>query len=96
MIAVTFLSYIHFDQVASRLHGLLLRLRFACFQCNLFIIVKIYRHGTSTGPKVIKLFMLNSTESTKFQLLITLKYQQIKKFLDFILSEVVFIMLINV
>ena len=34
--------------------------------------------------------------STKFQLLIKLKYQQMKKFLALSLSDVVFIMLINV
>ena len=40
-------------------------------------------------------FMLNSTEH-KFQLLIELKYRQMKKFLAFSLSDDVFIMLINV
>ena len=42
------------------------------------------------GPKVIKLFLLNSTEHEK------LKYRQIKKILALGLSFVVFIMQINV
>ena len=47
-------------------------------------------------PEVIKLFSCSTQLSTKFQLLIKLKYRQIKKFLALSLSEVVFIMLINV
>ena len=43
-----------------------------------------------------KLFSFSTQLSMKFQLLIKLKYQQIKKFLALSLSEVVFIMLINV
>ena len=48
------------------------------------------------GPEVIKLFSCSSQLNTKFQLLIKLKYQQIKKFLALSLSDVVFIRLINV
>ena len=48
------------------------------------------------GPKVIKLFSCSTQLSTKFQLLINLKYRQIKKFLALNLSDVVFILLINV
>ena len=49
------------------------------------------------GPEVIKLFSCSTQLSTKFQLLIILKYRQIKKkFLALSLSSVVFIMLINV
>ena len=48
------------------------------------------------GSKVIKLFSCSTQLSTKFQLLIKLKYRQIKKFLALSLSDVVFIMLINV
>ena len=44
----------------------------------------------------MKLFSCSSQLSTKFQLLIKLKYSQIKKFLGLTLSHVVFIMLINV
>ena len=47
------------------------------------------------GPEVIKLFSYSTHVSMKFQLLIKLKYRQIKKFLAFSLSGVVLIMLIN-
>ena len=47
-------------------------------------------------PEVIKLFSCPTQLSTKFQLLIFTKYRQIKKFLALNLSDVVFIMLINV
>ena len=50
----------------------------------------------TSGPEVIKLFSCSTQLSMKFQLLIRLKYQQIKKFLALSLSDVVFIMLINV
>ena len=48
------------------------------------------------GPEVIQLFSCSTQLSTKFQLLIKLKYWQIKKFHASILSDVVFILLINV
>ena len=48
------------------------------------------------GSKVIKLFSCSTQLSTKFQLLIKLKYRQIKKFLALSLSDVVFIILINI
>ena len=48
------------------------------------------------GPEVVKLFSCSTQLSTKFQLLIKTKYQQIKKFRALSLSDVVFIMLINV
>ena len=41
-------------------------------------------------------FSCSAQLSVKFQLLIKLKYRQIKKFLNLSLSDVVFIMLINV
>ena len=50
----------------------------------------------SAGPEVIKLFLCSTQLSSKFQLLIKLKSRQIKKFLSFSLSDVVFIMLITV
>ena len=48
------------------------------------------------GPEVIKLFSCSTQLSSKFQLLIKLKYRQMKKFLALSLPDVVFIMLINV
>ena len=49
------------------------------------------------GPEVIKLFfMLNSSEHEISTAHKKLKYRQIKKFLPLSLSDVVFIMLINV
>ena len=39
------------------------------------------RESVSPGPEVIKLFSCSTQLSTKFQLLINLKYRQIKKFL---------------
>ena len=52
--------------------------------------------SNQSGPEVIKLFSCSSQLSTKFQLFIKLKYQQKKKFLTLSLSDVVFIMLINI
>ena len=52
--------------------------------------------GERPGPKVIKLYSCSTQLTTKFQLLMKLKYQQIKKFLALNLSNVVFIMQINV
>ena len=52
--------------------------------------------STCTGPEVIKLFQCSTQLSTEFQLHIKLKYPQIKNFLALSLSDVVFIMLINV
>ena len=49
-----------------------------------------------TRPEVINLFSCSTQLSTKFQLLIKLKYLKIKKFLALCLSDVVFIMLTNV
>ena len=48
------------------------------------------------GPEVIKLSPCSTQLSTKFQLLIKLQHRQIKKFLALSLSDVVFIMVINV
>ena len=48
------------------------------------------------SPEVIKLFSCSTQLSTKIQLLINLKYRQIKKFLALSLSVVVFILLLNV
>ena len=50
----------------------------------------------SLGPGFIKLFSCSTQLSTKFQPLIKLKYQQMKKLLASSLSDVVFILLINV
>ena len=47
-------------------------------------------------PEVIKLFSCSTQLSTKLQLIIKLKYRQIKMFLALSLSDVVFTMLINV
>ena len=47
----------------------------------------------SPGPEVIKLFSCSTQLSTKLQLL---KYRKMKKFLALSISDVVFIMLINV
>ena len=51
---------------------------------------------TRPGPEVIKLFTCSNQLSTKFQLLIKLKYRQMKKFFALSLSDVVFIMLVIV
>ena len=48
------------------------------------------------GPEVIKLFSCSTQLSTKFQLLIKTKKRQMKMFLALSLSDIVFIMLINV
>ena len=48
-----------------------------------------WSHGYTT-------FSCSTQLSTKFQLLIKLKYRKIKKFLALRLSDVIFIMLINV
>ena len=48
------------------------------------------------GPEVIKLFPCSAELSAKLQLIIKLKYRQIKKYLALSLSDVVLIMLINV
>ena len=52
----------------------------------------------SPGPdsKVKKLFSCSTQLSMEFQMLIKLKYRQMKKFFAFSISDVVFIMLINV
>ena len=47
-----------------------------------------------SGPEIIKRFSCSTQVSTK--LVLVLKYRQIKKFLALSLSDVVFIMLINV
>ena len=47
-------------------------------------------------PRGYKTFLCSTQLSTKFQQLIKLKYQQIKKFLALSLSDVVFLILINV
>ena len=48
------------------------------------------------GPAVIKLFSCSTQLSMKFQLLIKTKIRQMKKFIALSLSDVVFIMVINV
>ena len=53
-------------------------------------------NSAMTGPEVIKLFSYITQLSTKFQQLIKLKYWQMKTLLALSLSDVVFIMLINV
>ena len=53
------------------------------------------QHILSSDPEVIKLFSCSTQLSTKFQLLIKAKILT-KKFLVLSLSDVVFIMLINV
>ena len=59
---------------------------------NLWGLVK----SSGPGPEVIKLFSCSTQLSAKFQLLIKLKYLQMKKFLALSFSDAVFIMLINV
>ena len=49
-----------------------------------------------TGREVTKLFSCSTQLSTKFELLIKLKYRQMKNVLALSLSDVVFIMLIHV
>ena len=51
---------------------------------------------TMQGSEVIKLFSCSTQLSTKFQMLIKLKYRQMMKFFALSLSDVVFIMLINI
>ena len=48
------------------------------------------------GPEVIELVPCSTQLNTKFQKLIKIIYRQIKKFLALSLSDVVFIILINV
>ena len=50
----------------------------------------------SSGVEVIKLFSCSTQLSTKFQLLLNLKYRHMKKLIALSLSDVVFIMPINV
>ena len=54
------------------------------------------QQNVGPGPKVIKLFPCSTPLSTKFQLLIKTKYRQMEKFLALSLSDVEFIMLMNV
>ena len=54
------------------------------------------KNNVTPGPEVIKLFSCSTQLSMKFQLLIKLKYRQMKKFPALSLSDVVFIMLIIV
>ena len=57
----------------------------------------IVKSSVNPAPEVIKLFTCSTQLSTKFQLLIKkLKYRQMKKCLALSLSDVIFIMLINV
>ena len=56
----------------------------------------VHHIKVSPGLEVIKLFSCSTQLSTKFQLLIKIKYRQMKKFLALSLSDSVFIMLINV
>ena len=51
---------------------------------------------SKTMPKVIKLFSCSNQPSTKFQLPIKIKISKNKEILALCLSDVVFIMLINV
>ena len=48
------------------------------------------------GPEVIRLLSCSTQLSTKFQLLLKTKIRQMKKFLALSISDVVYIMLINV
>ena len=48
------------------------------------------------GPEVIQLFSCSTQLNKKFQLLIKTKIPKVKKFFALSLSDVVFIMLINV
>ena len=50
----------------------------------------------STGPKGIKLSLCSTQLSMKFQLLIKTEIPKVKKFLALSLSDVVYIMLVNV
>ena len=52
--------------------------------------------NVASGPEAIKLFPCSTQLSTKFQLLINTKILTNKEFLAFSLSDVVFIMLLNV
>ena len=52
--------------------------------------------SVQTDPEVIKLFSCSTQLSTKFQLLIKTKIRQMKKFIALSLSDVAFIMLIDV
>ena len=54
------------------------------------------KYGPGSGPEVIKLFSCSTQLSTKFQFPIKQKYRKVKKLLALSLSDVVFIMLINV
>ena len=66
--------------------------RSALDDCSVLAILILSK---CSGPEVIKLFSCSTQLSTKFQLLTKLKYRQIKKFITFSLSDVVFIMLVN-
>ena len=68
--------------------------KLACCMFEYFTFPTVNNKGP--GPEVIKLFSYSTQLSTKFQMLIKLKYRQMKKFLALCLSDVVFIMLINV
>ena len=68
---------------------------------SLSLFLTLYRLETPkrvllTGPEVIKLFSCSTQLSTKFQLLTKIKYRQMMIFLALSLSDVVFVMLINV
>ena len=52
--------------------------------------------NNETLPRGYKTFSCSTHLSTKFQLLIKIKYRQIKKFLALSLTDVAFILLINV
>ena len=83
-----------------------------CFLCVCTVFLSVVWHVTfpghfrklrlrvdydgKPGPKVIKLFSCSTQLSTKFQVLIKLKYRRVKKFLALSLSDAVFILLINV
>ena len=57
---------------------------------------KVFNISRGTRPQGYKTFLCSNQRSTKFQLLIKLKYQHMKKFLALCFSDVIFIMLINV
>ena len=58
--------------------------------------LKVPARQLRPGTEVIKHFLCSTQLSMKFQMLIKLKYRQLKKFLALSVSDVVFIMIINV
>ena len=69
---------------------------FCCLHEGLGPCIPFEHAKEQSGPKVIKLFMLNSTEHEISTAHLKIIYQQMKLFIALSLSGVVFIMLINV